>query len=565
MSLRREREIPAPLHDTGEDEIKHVGKDGKEQVVKLRLPGLKPLGKITAETRAEEKPPTPDDPRSGIMRDVPPYGGAVTPVALDAAADLAGSSTSPTSRRRAAERARPRASTATTPAARATSARCATTSPRSPAAGCARACSSTSARVDARRRPCSGTRVSMPVLVAPDRAAAPRPPRRRAGHGPRRRGRRDDLSCLSTLATSRPTRGRGRRARRPAVVPALRAARPRRHARADRRGRRARLRRDRPDRRRARAPAGASATCAPASPSPRDVDMPAVRAAIGGPTCPTPAEFFSLVDTTLTWRALEEPGRRAPAAGARQGHPHRRGRAARRRARRGGRRRLQPRRPPARRRPGSARPAARGRRGRRRPRRGARWTAACGAAPTSSPRSRWARGPCSSAARCCGAWPPAARRARCACSRLLHEEVELGAHAARPPYAGARAAGASRLSAVVSPRALDRLRAAGVDTARGGRVSTTLTTHRQRAEAEQDRRRAGRSRRPWSSAARARRRADHRDDRRRVEVVVVDRVAAQDEHRDVDDGEDEQQQQHGRVGEVVEVAGDDQRPSPARW
>ncbi|HEV3229650.1 MAG TPA: alpha-hydroxy acid oxidase, partial [Solirubrobacteraceae bacterium] len=39
---------------------------------------------------------------------------------------------------------------------------------------------------------------------------------------------------------------------------------------------------------------------------PSEVDMPAVRAAIGGPSCPTPAEFFELVDTTLTWETVEE-------------------------------------------------------------------------------------------------------------------------------------------------------------------------------------------------------------------------------------------------------------------
>lgn len=38
---------------------------------------------------------------------------------------------------------------------------------------------------------------------------------------------------------------------------------------------------------------------------PPEVDMPAVRAALGATACPTPAEFFSLVDTSLTWRALE--------------------------------------------------------------------------------------------------------------------------------------------------------------------------------------------------------------------------------------------------------------------
>ncbi|MBA3328318.1 MAG: alpha-hydroxy-acid oxidizing protein [Solirubrobacterales bacterium] len=38
---------------------------------------------------------------------------------------------------------------------------------------------------------------------------------------------------------------------------------------------------------------------------PAGVDMPAVSAATGAPACPTPAEFFSLLDTTLTWSAVE--------------------------------------------------------------------------------------------------------------------------------------------------------------------------------------------------------------------------------------------------------------------
>lgn len=38
---------------------------------------------------------------------------------------------------------------------------------------------------------------------------------------------------------------------------------------------------------------------------PEDVDMPAVRDAVGAPRCPTPAEFFELVDPTLTWQDLE--------------------------------------------------------------------------------------------------------------------------------------------------------------------------------------------------------------------------------------------------------------------
>jgi isopentenyl diphosphate isomerase/L-lactate dehydrogenase-like FMN-dependent dehydrogenase len=39
---------------------------------------------------------------------------------------------------------------------------------------------------------------------------------------------------------------------------------------------------------------------------PAGVDMPAVRAAVGGPSCPTPAELFELVDTALTWPLLEQ-------------------------------------------------------------------------------------------------------------------------------------------------------------------------------------------------------------------------------------------------------------------
>ncbi len=38
---------------------------------------------------------------------------------------------------------------------------------------------------------------------------------------------------------------------------------------------------------------------------PEDIDMPAVREAVGAPRCPTPAEFFELVDPTLTWADLE--------------------------------------------------------------------------------------------------------------------------------------------------------------------------------------------------------------------------------------------------------------------
>jgi hypothetical protein len=46
------------------------GADGKLQVVL-------PERTLTETTEAAEKPATPDDPRSGPMRDVPPYGAGI--------------------------------------------------------------------------------------------------------------------------------------------------------------------------------------------------------------------------------------------------------------------------------------------------------------------------------------------------------------------------------------------------------------------------------------------------------------------------------------------------------
>jgi hypothetical protein len=45
------------------------GPDGRLQIVR-------PERELTETTEAAERPPTPDDPRSGPQRDVPPYGGA---------------------------------------------------------------------------------------------------------------------------------------------------------------------------------------------------------------------------------------------------------------------------------------------------------------------------------------------------------------------------------------------------------------------------------------------------------------------------------------------------------
>ena len=47
--------------------------DGSWSVVKVNLPPADPSD-LTAETRADELPPTGDDPRPGMLRNIPPYG-----------------------------------------------------------------------------------------------------------------------------------------------------------------------------------------------------------------------------------------------------------------------------------------------------------------------------------------------------------------------------------------------------------------------------------------------------------------------------------------------------------
>jgi hypothetical protein len=52
------------------------GEDGKWSVLKISIPPVDDTR--VAETRAEEKPTTPDDPRDNVSRNIGgPYGGAV--------------------------------------------------------------------------------------------------------------------------------------------------------------------------------------------------------------------------------------------------------------------------------------------------------------------------------------------------------------------------------------------------------------------------------------------------------------------------------------------------------
>ncbi|TMK64928.1 MAG: hypothetical protein E6G53_06900 [Actinobacteria bacterium] len=42
--------------------------------VRPRIPGLPPREPLKATTEAKPKPPQPDDPRTSVFRNVPPYG-----------------------------------------------------------------------------------------------------------------------------------------------------------------------------------------------------------------------------------------------------------------------------------------------------------------------------------------------------------------------------------------------------------------------------------------------------------------------------------------------------------
>ena len=199
---------------------------------------------------------------------------------------------------------------------------------------------------------CSASRVSMPLLVAPVAFQRLVDPDGEVGDGAGR-GRGGDGDVPVDARHRAPERGRRRGARRAAAGSSSTAsATAGVTAGADRRGGRVRLRGDRADRRRAAGRAGASATCAPASPSRRTSRVPSGRR--GGRLRAADQRrrrCFDLVDPTLDWD--DARGARRATARCRslvKGVHDRRGRGAGRRARRRRGDRLQPRRPPARRR-----------------------------------------------------------------------------------------------------------------------------------------------------------------------------------------------------------------------
>jgi hypothetical protein len=50
--------------------------DGGWSVIRIAFPPPKDPGALAATTEERPKPPAPDDPRRGPLRDVPPFGGA---------------------------------------------------------------------------------------------------------------------------------------------------------------------------------------------------------------------------------------------------------------------------------------------------------------------------------------------------------------------------------------------------------------------------------------------------------------------------------------------------------
>ena len=159
--------------------------------------------------------------------------------------------------------------------------------------------------------------------------------------------------CVSTHRHRHPARGRRGRARRAALVPGLRPARPRRHPRAGRRGRRLRLRGARPHRRRAARRPPRARPARPASPSRRASTCPASRAAAGAQRR---AHARGLLLARRPVADLDGPrgarraGRPSPCSSRASTPPRTPGSRVQHGAAGGDR--LQPRRPPARRRPG---------------------------------------------------------------------------------------------------------------------------------------------------------------------------------------------------------------------
>lgn len=76
MTEREARNLCARLADEHPDRLTHQWipsqRDGEWQVAKISVPPANP--DRTAEVRADERPPTPDDPRSALTRLIPPYG-----------------------------------------------------------------------------------------------------------------------------------------------------------------------------------------------------------------------------------------------------------------------------------------------------------------------------------------------------------------------------------------------------------------------------------------------------------------------------------------------------------
>ena len=212
-----------------------------------------------------------------------------------------------------------------------------------------------------------GSEVALPVLVAPTAFQRLCDPEGELATA-RAAASAGTVMTLSTLSSVTPAELAAAAPGRDAVVPALLVARPRVHA-GPRRGRgRGRLRRADADRRpagrrppRARRPRGLRAPGRPPAPE------PAADAAARG--LPPGAARGRRRHAHLARPRVAALG--LPAAARGQGHPDRRGRAARGRARRGRGGRLESRRPPARRRAADARRRPRGGRGGRRAGRGA--------------------------------------------------------------------------------------------------------------------------------------------------------------------------------------------------
>jgi hypothetical protein len=77
MEREQAERLATERNEEGTDGVRFIAREqspGDWAVMRLRVDGLKGAGPLKGTVESRPRPEVPPDPRSGIMRDVPPYG-----------------------------------------------------------------------------------------------------------------------------------------------------------------------------------------------------------------------------------------------------------------------------------------------------------------------------------------------------------------------------------------------------------------------------------------------------------------------------------------------------------